>query len=67
MNPLIKKTTEKIIGHQLRQKDMPIAIIIGDAIYEALVSANHNPNYNLKGGKSIDKNTIGNFDLPNAT
>jgi hypothetical protein len=67
MNPLIKKTTEKIIGHQLRKEDIPIAIIIGNAIYEALVSANHNPNYNLKGGKNIDENTIGNFDLPNAT
>ena len=67
MNPLIKKTTEKIIGHQLRKEDMLIAIIIGDAICEALDSANHNPNYNLNGGKNIDENTIGNFDLPNAT
>ena len=64
MNPLIKKTTEKITGHQLRQEDMTIAVIIGDAIYKALVSANYNPNYNFNGGKSIDKNTIGNFDSP---
>jgi len=67
MNPLIKRTTEKVIGHEIRQKDMAIAVIIGNAIYEALLAAKHNPNYNLKGGISVDENTIGNFDFPNAT
>ena len=67
MNPFIKKTTEKILGHDIKQEDMSTAVIIGNAIYEALLAAKHNPNYNLKGGTSVDENTIGNFDVPNAT
>ena len=65
MNPLVKRTTEKVIGHEIRQEDMSIAVIIGSAIYEALISAKHNPNYNLNGEGYIDKNTIGNFNVPN--
>lgn len=67
MNPLVKITTEKILGHEIRPEDMSIAVIIGNAIYEALSASKHNPNFNLKGGTSIDENTIGNFDVPNAT
>ena len=65
MNPLVKKTTEKVLGHEVRLEDMSIAVFIGNAIYEALMAARHNPNYNLKGGISVDENTIGNFDVPN--
>lgn len=67
MNPLVKTTTEKILGHEIRPEDMSIAVIIGNAIYEALSASKHNPNFNLKGGTSIDENTIGNFDVPDAT
>ena len=66
MNPLIKKTTEKVIGREISLEDMSIAVIIGDAIYEALLAAKHNPNYNLNGCGYIDENTIGNFDVSNA-
>ena len=62
MNPLVKKTTEKILGREIKQEDMAIAVIVGDAIYEALLAGKHNPNYNLKGGESVDENTIGNFN-----
>ena len=65
MNPLIKKTTEEILGHEIRPEDMSIAVIIGSAIYEALIAAKHNPNYNLNGCNSVDENTIGNFRVPN--
>jgi len=67
MNPLVKRTTEKVIGHEIQHEDMSIAVIIGNAIYEALIASQHNPNYNLKGGNDIDENTIGNFDVSNAT
>lgn len=63
MNPLIKKTVEKISSHidiDESQK-MGIALVIGDAISEALIAAKENPNYNMKGGDSIDCDTIGNF------
>ncbi len=63
MNPLVRKTTEKILGHEIRHEDMSIAVIIGHAIIEALEAANYNPKYNLKGGNDIDENTIGNFDV----
>lgn len=66
MNPLILRTTVKIIGHEIRRENVSTAVIIGQAIYEALSAAKHNPNFNLNGGDNIDENTIGNFDVPNA-
>jgi hypothetical protein len=59
MNPLVKRTTEKVIGHEIRPEDMAIAVIIGDAIYKALIEAKRNPNYNLNGDGFINENTIG--------
>ena len=67
MNPLVKKTTEKVIGHEIGAEDMSTAIIIGNAIIEALEAAKYNPKYNLNGCGYIDENTIGNFDIHNAT
>lgn len=63
MNPLIKRTTEEVIGHEIRPEDMSIAVIIGNAILEAIEASHYNPNYNLKGGVDVDENTIGNFNL----
>jgi hypothetical protein len=62
MNPLIKKTVEKISGHvkMTEGEKLFVAGEIGDAILKALTYAKENPNFNLKGGNSIDENTIGN-------
>lgn len=67
MNPLIKRVTEKVIGREIRLEDMSTAVIIGDAILEAIKASQHNPNWNLKGGIDVDENTIGNFHVPNST
>jgi hypothetical protein len=66
MNPLVKKVTEKVIGHEIRPigADMSVALDIGNAIYEAVSAAKFNPNFNLKGEECMDENTIGNFDVP---
>ena len=63
MNPLIKQTVDNIAQHiELTEGEkMCIAVEVGNAIVKALNDAEHNPNYNLKGGNSVDKNTLGNF------
>ena len=62
MNPLITKTIEKIEQHvKLTEGDKwCISIAIGYSVLEALEYSKKNPNYNLKGGDSVDENTIGN-------
>ena len=59
MNPLVKKTTEKVIGGEITENTMYISVIIG----EAILASQENPNFNLKGGNDVDENTIGNFSL----
>ena len=61
MNPLIKKTAEKILGTEVKEKDMPLVITLADAIEEAVLSAQQNPSINLCGGDSVDENTLGIF------
>ena len=63
MNPLIKKTVDRINQHvKLTEGDkIYVTIEVGRAIVEALNSAEANPKYNLKGGDNVDENTIGNF------
>lgn len=60
MNPLVKHTIEKIsenIKLDDREK-IVIAYFIGEALVSALDFAKENPNWNLKGGDSIDENTM---------
>lgn len=61
MNPLIKKTAEKILGTEVKEKDMFLVSTLADAIEEAVLSALQNPNINLNGGNSVDENTLGVF------
>ena len=60
MNPLIKDTVDKIANNfELTQGErIVIAYYVGEALTCALQFAKDNPNYNLKGGDSIDHNTI---------
>jgi|LakMenE18May11ns_1017448.scaffolds.fasta_scaffold7951879_2 hypothetical protein len=60
MNPLIKDTVDKIANNfKLTQRErIIIAYYVGEALTSALEFAKENPNYNLKGGDSIDENTI---------
>lgn len=67
MNPLIKKTVEKISNHvQLSEGEKScIAVEIGHAIMEALIASQENPNFNMNGDGHINENTIGNFQVGN--
>jgi hypothetical protein len=60
MNPLVKHTVEKISEHfKLSDGEkIIVAYFIGEALVSALDFAKENPNYNLKGGDSVDDNTI---------
>ena len=60
MNPLVKHTIEKISQNfKLTEGEKIItAYFIGEALVSALEFAKENPNWNLKGGDSIDENTI---------
>ena len=60
MNPLIKHTVDSISDHiSLNEgQKMLIAYNIGEALISALEFAKENPNWNLKGGDSIDENTM---------
>ena len=60
MNPLIKDTVDKISNTlKLTEGDrIIIAYYFGEALMSALEFAKGNPNYNLKGGDSVDENTI---------
>lgn len=65
MNPLIKKTVEKIAAHvNLTDSEKAVvAVEVGYAIMEAIVAAKENQQINVKGGDSIDENTVGNFEV----
>jgi len=60
MNPLIKDTVDKISNNfKLTEGEkIIIAYYVGEALMSALLFAKDNPNYNLKGGDSVDENTI---------
>ena len=60
MNPLIKHTVDSISDHiSLNEgQKMLIAYNIGEALISALEFAKKNPNWNLRGGNSIDENTM---------
>jgi hypothetical protein len=60
MNPLIKDTVDKIANtFKLTEgKKIVIAYYVGEALTSALLFAKENPNCNLKGGDSVDENTI---------
>lgn len=60
MNPLVKHTVERISEHfKLSDGEkIIVAYFIGEALVSALDFAKENPDWNLKGGDSIDKNTI---------
>lgn len=59
MNPLIKRTVEKITGREYESKDEYTASIIGAALHEAMLAILDNPVANLNGGDSINEHTIG--------
>ena len=54
MNPLIKKTVEK-----LKQGTYPPELIIGEAFMYLMEAVKINPDANINGGNDIDKNTVG--------
>lgn len=60
MNPLVKHTLDKISENiKLNDREkIVIAYFIGEALVSALEFAKENPNWNLKGGDSIDENTM---------
>ena len=60
MNPLIERTINKLHLDLNEGEKQHAASVIGDALYQAIKSAEDNPNYNLKGGEDVDENTIGN-------
>lgn len=65
MNPLLKKHIENLSIRGTFREGQLIEVLfeMGDLAFNVAAGMKQNPNANLKGGDSIDENTLGNFDL----
>jgi len=65
MNPLIKKSIENLSqrGNFTEVQLHQVLVEMGNLAMNVAAGVKQNPDANLKGGDSIDENTLGNFDF----